>query len=429
MRLRREPAVTATENTKRHDRPHGSRLPSSMKILVVNCGSSSIKYRLFAMPEQNVLAEGIVERIREDDAAMTDQAPGDDQRRSAPPADHDAAMATIMEQLSALAGSNEADEPVAAVGHRVVHGGERFVDPVLIDDAVLASIGETSRLAPLHNGPNLAGIRAAMQSLPAARHVAVFDTAFHATMPPAAYIYGLPYELYEQLGVRRYGFHGTSHRYVAARAAAILGRDEVDFNCITCHLGNGCSITAVRGGKSVDTSMGLTPLEGLVMGTRCGDIDPAILFYLTQNGYEFQSLDELCNKRSGVLGISGLSNDMRTLIEHAAAGHERAALAIEIFCYRVKKYIGAYHAALGRLDAVVFTGGIGENAAVVREKICAGLEPIGIKIDQAKNVQTSGERRINMDDGDVAILVVPTNEEIVIAEDTYRVVDKTGGTP
>jgi acetate kinase len=303
----------------------------------------------------------------------------------------------------------------------VVHGGEKFTSSVEIDDAVLDSIEQVAHLAPLHNPPNLAGIRAAMQALPEARQVACFDTAFHATIPAVAYTYALPYELYETQGVRRYGFHGTSHSYVARRAASMLGRENHQFNCITCHLGNGSSITAVREGQSIDTSMGLTPLEGLVMGTRCGDIDPAILFYLVQNGAEFSSLNDLCNKKSGVLGISGLSNDMRTLIEHAEGGHERAQLAIDVFCYRIKKYLGAYFAAIGRVDAIVFTGGIGENAALVREKSCEGLESLGIKLDRQRNEQTSSEeRRIEADDSNVALLVIPTDEEGVIAADTYR---------
>jgi acetate kinase len=331
-------------------------------------------------------------------------------------------MVAIMQRLmhGKLAAA-AAEEQIGAVGHRVVHGGEEFTGSVLIDDAVLASIEETAHLAPLHNPPNLAGIRAAMHALPNAPQVACFDTAFHSTIPQVAYMYALPYELYEKLGVRRYGFHGTSHRYVARRAAAMLGRDKYDINCITCHLGNGSSITAVREGRSVDTSMGLTPLEGLVMGTRCGDIDPAILFYLADNGYEFKALNDLCNKKSGVLGVSGTSNDMRTLIENSAAGNERAALAIDMFCYRVKKYIGAYHAVLGRLDAIVFTGGIGENATIVRAKICAGMEPLGIKVDRTRNEDASSvERRIDANDGGIAILVVPTDEEGVIAADTYQ---------
>jgi acetate kinase len=392
-----------------------------MKVLVLNCGSSSIKYQLFDMPARRLLAKGMVERIGDRESMIIHQEGGDRQRQAIDAVDHDQAMVAIMQQLLHMKRSGAAgDEPIAAVGHRVVHGGEEFTGSVLIDDVVLATVEKTAHLAPLHNPPNLAGIRAAMHALPNAPQVACCDTAFHATIPQVAYTYALPYEQYEKLGVRRYGFHGTSHRFVARRAAAMLGRDKYALNCITCHLGNGCSITAVRDGRSVDTSMGLTPLEGLVMGTRCGDIDPAILFYLAQNGYEFEKLNDVCNKKSGLLGISGLSNDMRTLIEKSAEGHERATLAIDVFCYRVKKYIGAYHAVLGRLDAIVFTGGIGENAALVRQKVCAGMEPLGITIDLVKNDQSStSERRIDSGEG-IAILVVPTDEEGVIAADTYE---------
>jgi acetate kinase len=393
-----------------------------MKVLVLNCGSSSIKYQLFDMPARVLLAKGMVERIGDRQAAMVHQEKGDTQRQAIEAADHDQAMEVILRRLMHANGAGGgSDERIGAVGHRVVHGGEEFTGSVLIDEAVLASIEKTAHLAPLHNPPNLAGIRAAMHALPGAPQVACFDTAFHATIPQVAYTYALPYELYEKLGVRRYGFHGTSHRYVARRAAVMLGREKYDINCITCHLGNGSSITAVRDGRSADTSMGLTPLEGLVMGTRCGDIDPAILFYLVQNGYEFAALNDLCNKKSGVQGISGLSNDMRTLIEQAAEGHERARLAIDVYCYRVKKYIGAYYAVLGRLDAIVFTGGIGENSAPVREKICTGMESLGIRLDRQRNGQTSGdERRIDTGDGGVAVLVIPTDEEGVIAADTYQ---------
>ncbi|MEX2308845.1 MAG: acetate kinase [Pirellulales bacterium] len=406
-----------------------------MKVLVLNCGSSSIKYQLFEMPARTLLAKGMVERIGEREAAIIHHERGDRERQVIAAANHDQAMEEILRRLmhASSAGSGDprttgkdprttvTEERIGAVGHRVVHGGEEFTGSVLIDKAVLASIEKTAHLAPLHNPPNLAGIRAAMHALPGAPQVACFDTAFHATIPPVAYTYALPYELYEKLGVRRYGFHGTSHRYVARRAAAMLGREKYDINCITCHLGNGSSITAVRDGRSADTSMGLTPLEGLVMGTRCGDIDPAILFYLTQNGYEFAALNDLCNKKSGVLGLSGLSNDMRTLIEQAAAGHERARLAIDVYCYRVKKYIGAYYAVLGRLDAIVFTGGVGENAAPVREKICADMESLGIQLDRERNEKASSkERRISTEDSRVAILVVPTDEEGVIAADTYQ---------
>ncbi len=408
-----------------------------MKVLVLNCGSSSIKYQLFEMPARTLLAKGMIERIGEAQAAMIHQEGSDKQRQTIAAADHEQAMAAILAKLMHAEGAGSGDprttesgaprttssteEPIAAVGHRVVHGGEAFTGSVLIDDAVIASIEQTAQLAPLHNPPNLTGIRAAMHALPNAAQIACFDTAFHATIPEVAYMYALPYELYEKYGVRRYGFHGTSHRYVARRAAEVLGRHKYEINCITCHLGNGCSMAAVREGHSIDTSMGLTPLEGLVMGTRCGDIDPAIIFHLVQNGYDLKTLNDLCNKKSGVLGVSGCSNDMRTLVEEADRGNQRAKLAIDIFCYRIKKYIGAYYAVLGHLDAVVFTGGIGENAAVVREKICEGLEELGIKLDPSRNNQASHEeRRIDVRGGRVAVLVIPTDEEGVIAADTYQ---------
>ncbi|MCA9265742.1 MAG: acetate kinase, partial [Planctomycetales bacterium] len=311
-----------------------------------------------------------------------------------------------------------------AVGHRVVHGGEEFTGSVLIDDAVIASIERMARLAPLHNPPNLTGIRAARNALPGVPQVACFDTAFHTTIPAVAYTYALPYELYEQQGIRRYGFHGTSHRYVAQRAAGFLHLPHTHFNGITCHLGNGSSITAVRDGQSVDTSMGFTPLEGVAMGTRCGDIDPAILLFLAEEGQDVASLNAMCNKRSGVLGISGCSNDMRTLIAKAAEGHCRSQLAIDVFCYRIKKYIGAYSAVLGRVDAIVFTGGIGENAPLVRSKICTGLELLGMELDPQLNEQADGgERRIDRT-SKTAILVIPTDEEGTIADDSYQLLLK-----
>lgn len=392
-----------------------------MKVLVVNCGSSSIKYQLFEMPQQELLAKGQVERIGGNSASLSYKGKGHSQQRSVAAHDHEQAMAVILQLLtennSAVLGTGERIE---AVGHRVVHGGEEFTGSVVIDDAVLASIERMSDLAPLHNPPNLTGIRAAMHALPGVPQVACFDTAYHTTIPQVAFTYALPYELYEELGIRRYGFHGTSHRYVARRAAELLDRHKYQINCITCHLGNGSSIAAVRDGHSIDTSMGLTPLEGLPMGTRCGDIDPAIVFHLLQNGYDLSAVNELCNKKSGVLGISGCSNDMRTLIEMAAAGHQRAQLALDVFCYRVKKYIGSYYAVLGRIDALVFTGGIGENAPVVREKVCDGLAGLGIEIDGKRNEQlTGGEGRLDPD-GATAVLVIPTNEEGAIAKDTYQ---------
>ncbi len=394
-----------------------------MKVLVVNCGSSSIKYQLFEMPKRLVLSKGLVERIDDRESAMSWTQGEQSHRRTCEVRDHEEAMALILETL--LAGDGEAVltdiSQIKAVGHRVVHGGEAFTGSVLIDEKVIASIERVADLAPLHNPPNLVGIRAAMHEMPDVPQVACFDTAFHTTIPPVAYLYALPYELYEKFGIRRYGFHGTSHRYVARRAAEMLGRHKYDINCITCHLGNGSSAAAIRNGRSVDTSMGLTPLEGLVMGTRTGDFDPAILFYLADKGYDAATLNDMCNKKSGVLGLSGLSNDMRTLGEQARAGHKRAQLAIDVFCYRIKKYIGAYAAVLGRLDAVIFTGGIGENAADLRAEMCSNLDLLGISIDEQRNSETVGrEGRITTDASSTAVLVIPTNEEAAIANDTYE---------
>lgn len=393
-----------------------------MNILVLNCGSSSIKYQLFEMPARTRLAKGLIERIGEGQADIVFEDERGKHQENIRAANHDDGIAAILDRL--VSGSrlgNSGQPAIAAVGHRVVHGGEEFRAAVVIDDSVLAAIEKVSRIAPLHNPPNVAGILGARQVLPNAPQVACFDTAFHATIPQVAHMYALPYELYERFGVRRYGFHGISHHYVMQRAGAMLGIDEAKLNCITCHLGNGCSVTAIRNGQSVDTSMGLTPLEGLVMGTRCGDIDPAILFYLADNGYDVQELNKLCNKKSGLLGVSGLSNDMRSLVEAAENGNERARLAIGLFCYRLKKYIGAYWASLGRVDAIVFTGGIGENAAAIREQVCAGLEPLGITIEAQANLAASGhESRVSADNSQVKLLVIPTDEEGAIAAETYR---------
>lgn len=397
-----------------------------MKILVVNCGSSSIKYQLFQMPEHRVLARGLVERIGEPESCLLRESNGNTLRTPIAVADHEAGIALILRTLTegpsrALGQINE----IAAVGHRVVHGADAFTGSVLIDEEVLATIERVADLAPLHNPPNLVGIRATRHALPDIPQIACFDTAFHTTLPQVAYLYALPYELYEKYGVRRYGFHGTSHRYVASRAAEILGKPPAAFNCITCHLGNGCSMAAVRGGKSVDTSMGLTPLEGLVMGTRTGDLDPAILLFLGSKGYSIEVLNDLCNRQSGLIGVSGLSNDVRTLCDMAAAGNERARLAIDIFCYRVKKYIGAYTAVLGTLDVLVFTGGIGENAAAVRAGCCENLGQLGIEIDLQRNEATIGrEVAIQSSASRVTVLVIPTDEEGVIAADTYALVQQ-----
>jgi acetate kinase len=390
------------------------------KILVINCGSSSIKYQLYQMPEHRVIARGLIERIGERGSTLEHRIGDQVQRMTRAIANHQEGMALI---LQTLAGSVLSDaREIGAVGHRVVHGGAEFTGSVLITDDVIATIERFADLAPLHNPPNLVGIRSAMVHLPGVPQIACFDTAFHATLPQVAYTYALPYELCEKLGIRRYGFHGTSHRYVARRAAQLLGKHKYALNCITAHLGNGCSITAVREGRSVDTSMGLTPLEGLVMGTRTGDLDPAILFYLGDHGYDISTLNAMCNKRSGLLGISGESNDVRTLTEMAKSGHPRARLAMDIFCYRIRKYIGMYTAVLGRVDAVVFTGGIGENAVEVRAGACRDLEALGIVLDPGRNARTvaRAEGAITVPESRVQVLVIPTDEEAAIADDTYR---------
>ena len=397
-----------------------------MKVLVINAGSSSIKYQLYQMPQEKVLAKGVVEKIGEEIQKLVHYYNGKTHKADVKAKNHEEAMATILDILvNKEYGVIETISEIGAVGHRVVHGGEEFTGSVIIDDKVIVSIEKFADLAPLHNPPNLTGIRAAQQGLPGAKQVACFDTAFHSTIPEVAYIYALPYEIYEKYRVRRYGFHGTSHRYVARRAAEMLGRHKYGVNVITCHLGNGCSITAAKDGKSVDTSMGFTPLEGVVMGTRSGDFDPAILFYLADKGYDLKSLNALCNKKSGLLGISGISNDMRNLTELAEKGNIRAKLAIDIFCYRIKKYIGAYTAVLDKLDAIVFTGGIGENAAGLRQQACSGLSRIGVEIDTVINKKTVGkEGDISTKASAVKVLVIPTNEELAIAKDTFTIAEE-----
>jgi acetate kinase len=398
-----------------------------MIVLVINAGSSSIKYQVYEMPKARVLAKGSVERIGEETSRLAQTCGDNTVTKEGHVADHEEAMAMILEALvSRQGGAIKALSDIESVGHRVVHGGEEFTGSRLIDDEVIASVEKFCDLAPLHNPHNLVGIRAAMHKLPHARQVACFDTAFHATIPEVAYMYALPYELYEKYRIRRYGFHGTSHRYVARRAAQLLNKGKYDVNVITVHLGNGCSMAAVSQGRSVDTSMGLTPLEGLVMGTRTGDFDPAILFYLAAKGYDIKRLNKLCNKESGLLGISGKSNDMRNLSELAAKGDKRAQLAIDIFCYRVRKYIGMYAAVLEGVHAVVFTGGIGENSPAVRAKICGGLKSLNIDVDADRNQGMIGqEGDVSTDTSQAAVLVIPTNEEAAIAKDTYAIVSGT----
>lgn len=397
-----------------------------MNVLVINCGSSSIKYKFFAMPEGKVLASGSVEKVGESESKSKQKSAAGEIAIEEPISDHSAGLAVIRRMLTdpekgAIRDVSEID----ACGHRVVHGAERYSDSVLIDEGVLEGIRACNDLAPLHNPPNLTGIRAAMELSPGLPQVACFDTAFHQTLPEKAFLYALPHEIYEKYRVRRYGFHGTSHRYVAKQAAEMLGVAPEKADLITCHLGNGCSMAAIKGGHSVDTSMGLTPLEGLVMGTRSGDIDPAIIFYLARKGFSVDDLDAMMNRKSGVLGLSEISNDIRTLCEQADGGNKKADLALDIFAYRVKKYIGSYLAVLNGCQAVVLTGGIGENSTAMRERILSGLDQIGLEFDAEKNRAMVGRGgAISKESSPIKILVVPTDEEVAIARDTYKLVSK-----
>jgi len=396
-----------------------------MKVLVLNSGSSSIKYQFIETSTREVLAKGQVERIGMDDAVLTHiRADGDTVKISAEILDHNIAIEYVIAVLlSKNHGVIKDKSEIEAIGHRVVHGGETFSGSVLITDEVIEKIKENIELAPLHNPHNLRGILACKRLLPKTPQVAVFDTAFHQKMPEHAFIYGLPYELYKKYKIRRYGFHGTSHRYVSKRAGEILGVPFEQMRLITAHLGNGCSMSAVKYGISVDTTMGFTPLEGLLMGTRSGDLDPAVVLYImSKEGLTMSEINALLNKHSGLLGISGISSDMREIINEMKNGNHRAKLAFEVFCYRVKKYIGAYAAAMGGVDAIVFTAGIGENSPDVRKKVCEGLEFLGIRIDDEKNNSPEKEKIITTDDSKVKVLVIPTNEELVIALDTAEIV-------
>jgi acetate kinase len=395
-----------------------------VNVLVVNCGSSSVKYSLFRMETHEggkELASGLVERIGEAVSRLTHKVGDTKETREVHAPDHEAAFALVIRELTEGAGAVISGlKEIDAVGHRVVHGAEQFTESQRIDDAVIHAIEACVPLAPLHNPPNLTGIRAAMALMPEVPHVAVFDTAFHQTMEPQAFTYAIPFELYTKHRIRRYGFHGTSHRYVSQVAARMMDRPLNLTNLVTCHLGNGCSVTAVRGGLSVDTSMGLTPLEGLVMGTRSGDIDPALMFHLHRmHGMTVDQIDALLNRKSGLLGVSGVSNDMREVTRATREGNPRARLAIDIFCYRLRKYIGAYTAVLNRVDALVFTGGVGENAAHVRRQTCEGLEGLGYVMDVAHNAAGErGPRDLATVGSPKRILVIPTDEEVMIARDT-----------
>lgn len=399
-----------------------------MNILVINCGSSSLKYQLIDSDSEQVLAKGLCERIGIDGSAITHQkAGGEKQTTLASMADHTQAVKLVIEKLTdASVGALKSLDEIDAVGHRIVHGGEKFAGSVLLTQEVMKAIEECNDLAPLHNPANLIGIHSCREIMPEVPMVGVFDTAFHQTMPKKAYLYGLPYEYYEKYKVRRYGFHGTSHDFVSERAAQILGKKREDLKIIVCHLGNGASVSAVMNGKSVDTSMGLTPLEGLIMGTRSGDIDPAIIsFLMEKEGISAQEMIAICNKKSGVLGLSdGLSSDFRDLAEAAEKGNQQAQTALETYAYRVGKYIGAYAAAMNGVDVIAFTAGAGENNAKVRELIGQYIGFLGTNIDPEKN-KLRGEEVILSDEGSrVVTMVVPTNEELAIARETCRLVQK-----
>ena len=401
-----------------------------MKILVINTGSSSIKYQLFDMEQNHALANGTVEKIGEPTSIMTHQRRLEDGQFEKAVlegriANHQEGFQHIVSFFSDPKQKVVKDRSeITAIGHRVVHGGEAFHAPVVIDEKVMAAIRENIPLAPLHNPANLTGIELTKEILPDTPQVAVFDTAFHQTIPKRSYLYAIPYELYEKHRVRKYGFHGTSHAYVAERAADYLGKPLKKLNLITIHLGNGASMAALQKGACVDTTMGMTPLSGLVMGTRSGDVDPALPFFLGDHlGMSLKDIDGLLNKESGLKGICG-TNDMREVIEKKEAGDEQASIALEIYTYRIKTYIGAYFAALGRLGALIFTAGIGENAPYIRELSCQGLEKLGIEIDSGRNHQKAdGIREINTSGREVKVLVVPTNEELRIAQETKRAIE------
>ena len=397
-----------------------------MKILVLNCGSSSLKYQLIDMENEAVLCIGLVERIGIEGSILTQKKDGVEGKyiKEQQMKDHQDAIKLVLEGvLDPTYGGVKDMKEIDAVGHRVVHGGEKFASSVIITEEVEEAMRKCSELAPLHNPANLMGIDAIKAVLPGVPNVGVFDTAFHQTMPASSYLYGLPYRLYTEYGVRRYGFHGTSHKYVSQRAAEMLGKDIADLKIITCHLGNGASIAAVDGGKVVDTSMGLTPLEGLIMGTRCGDIDPAIIpFIMKKENLDADGVDKLMNKESGVYGMTGISSDFRDICDAAAEGNQQAIDALDAYHKRVKKYIGAYAAEMNGVDAIVFTAGLGENGIDDRLAIASNLEVLGVKMDAEANNVRRKVRFISAADSKVKVLLIPTNEELMIARDTLELV-------
>lgn len=395
-----------------------------MKVLVINCGSSSLKYQLINMEDEKVLAKGLVERIGIEGSILTQKVNGEKYIIEQPMKDHKVAIKLVLDALvDKEHGVISSMSEISAVGHRVVHGGEKYAESVLINEDVMKALEECVKLAPLHNPPNIIGINACKELMPNTPMVSVFDTSFHQTLPDYAFTYALPYELYTNNGVRKYGFHGTSHRFVSAEAAKMMGKDPKELKIITCHLGNGASLCAVDGGKAVDTTMGFTPLAGLVMGTRCGDIDPSIIpFLMKELNLSVDEINDLINKKSGVFGVSGVSSDFRDIENAAEEGNKRAELAINLFDYRVRTSIGSYVAALNGVDAIVFTAGLGENSGVNRAKICEGLTYLGIKIDAEKNAQRGEAIEISTSDSKVKVFVIPTDEELMIARDTKNIV-------
>ena len=397
-----------------------------MKVLVINCGSSSLKYQLIDMTTEQPSAQGLVERIGLEGSILTQKSNGEKYIIEEPMKDHKKAIELVLGALVDKEHGVITDmSEISAVGHRVVHGGEAYADSVLIDENVMKALDDFIKLAPLHNPPNIIGINACKELMPTTPMVAVFDTAFHQTLPKYAFMYSLPYELYTDYGIRKYGFHGTSHKYVSSMAAEMLGKDLKDLKIITCHLGNGASLAAIKNGKCIDTTMGFTPLGGLAMGTRCGNVDPAIVtFLLKECNYSVEDLDTLMNKKSGVFGVSGVSSDFRDIEAAAKEGNERAQLALDMFKYRVIQYTGSYTAIMGGVDAIVFTAGLGENGIEIREQLGNSFSFVGTKVDEEKNNVRGEARIISTDDSKVKLMVIPTNEELMIARDTKEIVEK-----
>lgn len=396
-----------------------------MKILVINCGSSSLKYQLIDMDKEKVMSSGLVERIGIEGSILTQKVEGREKYIiKEPMEDHKKAISLVLKALiDEKNGVIKQMSEISAVGHRIVHAGEKYSDSVLIDDEVMKALEECIKLAPLHNPPNIIGINACKELMPNTPMVGVFDTAFHQTIPEYAYIYPLPYELYTKYGIRKYGFHGTSHRYVSSEVAKLMGKDIKDLKIITCHLGNGASICAIKNGKSIENSMGFTPLEGIAMGTRSGSIDPAIIpFLMKELNLSIDEVNDILNKKSGVYGISGVSSDFRDIEKAAGEGNNRARLSLDVFYYKVKKFIGSYCAAMGGVDCIVFTAGLGENSPTMRKAVCDGLEFLGVEFDTERNNVRGKAALISTDNSKTKVYVIPTDEELMIAKDTEKLI-------